>query len=244
MVREYVPELDLCAFETRGGVDFGDVNINPLELIPSLTLIEAEVDSVIRQGGIPAVVGGDHSITLANLRAVCRNHGPVTLIHFDAHMDLSEQSWGTATHHGTWLRLAIEEGLVRHVFQFGIRGPYGSRQEATTINWYPVTCFTADDIHSGVQPAGFHESGGPYYITFDVDCIDPAYAPGTGTPVPGGLTGPQALQIICSLKGISPIVGYDMVELLPAFDHSGNTALLLAQIGIYLAALTEVRSIK
>ena len=172
-------------------------------------------------------VGGDHSISLPLLRAVVKVHGPINFLHFDAHFDTYPSAYGCEYHHGSFLRHAVEEKLINQVWQFGIRGPLVIKEDQDFSKKHKIRFFTVDEIKKrGVDvlsdlPLPLK---GPAYISFDVDCLDPAYAPGTGTPVVGGLTTYEVQQIFRHLK-IEQLVGADVVEVNPAYDHGDITSL-------------------
>lgn len=176
-------------------------------------------------------VGGDHSITLPLLRAVSKFHGTkLSLIHFDAHLDTYPAAWGCEYHHGSFLRHVVEEGLVdsKQCLQVGIRGPLAGADDLDFVKKYGLQVATMDDIRRG-SLSDFLKTLPvfdklPTYITFDIDCLDPSCAPGTGTPVPGGLTTYETQQILRALK-VKNLVGADIVEVSPPFDPSEITSL-------------------
>jgi guanidinobutyrase len=192
---------------------------------------------VLASGCIPLTMGGDHTIALPILRAVAERHGPVTLVHVDAHADVNDEMFGERIAHGTPFRRAVEEGLLinNKVWQIGLRG---SGYAADDFDWPRQQGFTVVPAHevwwTSLAPlmARVRERIGPatpVYLSFDIDGIDPSYAGGTGTPEIGGLTVPQGLEIIRGLRGLN-LVGCDLVEVAPAYDTSGNTALLAANL--------------
>jgi agmatinase len=205
------------------------------------------VGDVLRHGATPFLVGGDHSLTCPALRAVADRHGPVALVHFDAHLDTSgPEVWGDAFHHGTPIRRALEEGLVApgQLWQIGIRGSWGGPSDGRLAAEHGGT-IVDPDVVAARGPAAvareLRESVGdrPVYLTFDVDAVDPAFAPGTGTPVPGGLTSREALAMLRGLAGLY-LVGMDVVEVAPALDYADLTSHLAAHVlfeGLALAAL-------
>ncbi|HLK35773.1 MAG TPA: arginase family protein [Polyangiaceae bacterium] len=192
---------------------------------------------MVRTRAVPFAVGGDHSIALPAMRAVAKEHGPLAVIHVDAHLDTSDDAvWGDAYRHGTPLRHAIEEGLVERgqLHQVGVRAPWGYPEEGTLAANHGAVLHDAEAIAErgavavGAQIAqtiGAH----PVYLTFDIDGVDPAFAPGTGTPVPSGLTSREAISLLRSLAGIR-LVAMDLVEVCPALDHADVTAHLAAQL--------------
>jgi agmatinase len=209
--------------------------------------VEAEVRGLLRGGAVPFLVGGDHSVALPALRAVAKTHGPVAVIHLDAHLDTSgPETWGEPFHHGTPLRHAIEEGLVLpgQLHQVGLRGPWSGPEDGGLAEEHGAHAVTADELaHRGGAGVGAALRAAigdrPAYLTLDVDAIDPAFAPGTGTPVPGGLTSREVIALLRALAGVR-LVGMDLVEVCPALDHADLTSHLAAHLlfeGLALAAL-------
>jgi agmatinase len=193
------------------------------------------------------VVGGDHSITLPVLRALAHRHGPLAVVHFDAHLDTSgPEAWGDEHHHGTPLRHAIEEGLIAdgQLYQLGVRGPRGTREDDALVRRRGHTLLSAEligDRGPRRVAAELRERIGarPVYVTFDLDAIDPAFAPGTGTPVPGGLTAREAMALVRGLAGLD-LCGADLVELCPPLDHADVSAHLSAHLVWELLAAMAV----
>ena len=216
-------------------VDYGDVSFDFAhgERIPGI--IEEQISAIVRAGVAPLSLGGDHWVSLPALRAVHRRHGPLSLVHFDAHTDTWEDEPGRHYHHGTMFRHAADEGLIvpgRSV-QIGIR-----THNPDTMGFHILD---APRVHAGgTQPVidAVREltAGHKVYLTFDIDCLDPAFAPGTGTPVSGGLSSAQAIAILSGLAGID-VVGADVVEVAPAYDSAQTTALAAAHIGFLILGL-------
>lgn len=210
--------------------DVGDCPTVPIDLATTYQKIETHFTSILKAGKRFMSVGGDHSTTLPVLRAVRKHVGqPVTLIHFDAHLDTYPAAWGFEYHHGAFARHAVEEGLIdpKKSWQFGLRGPLAGGDDLDFIKKHGLNSTTVDDIRIGGLEAFLAKLPvfeGPVYITYDIDCLDPAFAPGTGTPVPGGLTTYEVQRIFRAMK-IKNLVGCDLVELSPPFDHSDITAL-------------------
>jgi guanidinopropionase len=212
--------------------DIGDCPIVPIDQAQSYSKIEKFVGEVLSAGKKIIWVGGDHSTTLPVLRALHRHYGqPLGFVHFDAHLDTYPAAWGQEYHHGAFARHAIEEGLVdpKKMLQLGIRGPLAGGEDLDFVRKNQITVKTVDDVRSGTLDQ-FLESlpvfdSTPTYISFDVDCLDPAYAPGTGTPVVGGLTTYETQRILRALK-IPNLVGGDVVEISPPFDHADITSLV------------------
>lgn len=215
--------------------DVGDVPVVPVSLQESYARIETFFDTVLAHGKKVIACGGDHSTTLPILRAMKRRHGRLNLVHFDAHLDTYPAAWGQEYHHGAFLRHAIDEGLVdpARTLQIGIRGPLAAEGDLDFPRVQGVMVTTVDNVRIGGLEAFIQRlpsfAEGPTYISFDVDCLDPAYAPGTGTPVPGGLTTYETQRILRALE-IGDLVGGDVVELSPPFDHSDITALAAVDV--------------
>ena len=236
LLRPYNMATGAAPFDTLQVADLGDVAINTFNLQKSVELIAAHYQPVLDSGCIPLTLGGDHTVVLPILRAVARRHGPVALIHVDAHADVNEAMFGEAIAHGTPFRRAVEEGLLQtdKVWQIGLRGSGYSmedfdwpRQQGFTLVpahevWYQSLAPLMGRIRAAIGSA-------PCYLSFDIDGIDPAYAGGTGTPEVGGLSVPQALEIVRGCRGLN-LVGADLVEVAPPYDPSGNTALLGANL--------------
>lgn len=236
MLRPYNMATRAAPFNSLQVADIGDVPINTFNLQKSMGIIESFYDQVLEHDCRPLTLGGDHTIALPILRAMRKKYGPVGLIHVDAHADINEHMFGEKIAHGTPFRRAVEEGLLDcdRVVQIGLRG---TGYAADDFDWSRDQGFRvvpAEECwnHSLVSlMAEVREKigGGPVYISFDIDGIDPAYAPGTGTVEIAGLTVPQALEIIRGAWGLD-IVGGDLVEVSPPYDTSGNTALLAANL--------------
>lgn len=210
--------------------DIGDCPTVPIDQKACFERIQSFVGDLLKHDKKFVAIGGDHSITLPVLRKVREKYGvPLRLIHFDAHLDSYPAAWGCEYHHGTFVRHAVEEKLIDPInsHQIGIRGPLAGADDLDFVRKHKINVHTVDDIRSGLKEfckkiGSFDER--PTYISFDIDCLDPAYAPGTGTPVVGGLTTYETQQILRSFK-IKNLVGADIVEISPPFDHSDITAL-------------------
>jgi len=224
-------------FDSLQVADLGDVPINTFHLPKSVDLIERYYRPIVDSGCIPLTLGGDHTIVLPILRAVAARHGPVAVIHVDAHADVNEHMFGEPLAHGTPFRRAVEEGLLQgdKVWQIGLRGTgyaahdfdwprsQGFRLVPAHEVWWRSLAPLMAEVRAVIGPDT------PTYLSFDIDGIDPAYAGGTGTPEIGGLTVPQALEIVRGCRGLN-LVGCDLVEVSPPYDPSGNTALLGANL--------------
>jgi guanidinobutyrase len=237
LLRPYNMATGAAPFDTLQVADLGDVPINTYSLEKSMAIISAFHDQVLAAGCRPITLGGDHTIALPILRSIARKHGPVALVHVDAHSDVNDEMFGEPVAHGTPFRRAVEEGLLAcdKVWQIGLRGTgyaaddfdWPRRQGFTIVQahevWYRSLAPLMAEVRERIGPDH------PVYITFDIDGIDPAFAGGTGTPEIGGLTVPQALEIVRGCRGLN-VVGADLVEVAPPYDPSGNTALLGANL--------------
>jgi agmatinase len=236
--------------------DAGDAPVSPFDLPGSLDAIAAFASTLADPGTRLLAVGGDHSIALANLRATRHRLGGRTrpaLVHVDAHLDTTHEVWGSRYSHASPFRRAIEEGLIdpKRMISLGIRGPLNSRDDLDFARAAGITIIPADELIGAAAPRGlarvarFVKSlrGAPTYLSFDIDAVDPAFAPGTGTPAPGGLSSAEALALLRALRGVN-LAGADVVEVLPDRDHAGMTALLAATVVfeiLSLAALSTAR---
>ncbi len=237
VVQSFHPACKRDVFRDLRVIDHGNVAVPPFTPAVARAAIESEIALILRAGAVPFVVGGDHSITYPVLRAVAELHGPVALIHVDAHLDTSgPEVWGDAHHHGTPIRHAITEGLVARgcLHQVGIRATWGTSEDGALAadHWARLYDMEALDDEGVVAVAAqIREQVGdrPVYLSFDIDAVDPAYAPGTGTPVPGGLSAREALRLVRALAGVD-LVGMDVVEVCPPRDVSDITVHLAAHL--------------
>jgi len=232
MIRPYNMATRAKPFESLQVADIGDVPINTFDLKKTVGIIEKAYDGILAHGAIPLTLGGDHTLTLPILRAVRKKHGPVALIHVDAHADINDEMFGEKIAHGTPFRRAVEEGLLAcdKVFQIGLRGSGYSPEDFEWPRKQGFTVVTAEECwYKSMAPlmeqvrakVGNH----PCYLSYDIDSLDPAFAPGTGTVEVGGLSTWQALEIIRGCRGLN-LVGGDLVEVSPPLDPVGNTALI------------------
>ena len=245
LTRGFHPEAGVDLFDVLRCADGGDVPCVPMSMERTQLALAARAKQIAAAGAVPAFVGGDHSISLGLLRGLAEVHGPLGLVHFDAHSDTFGPAWDVDLHHGTIFRLAADEGLLArdHVVQIGIRGPFTSSTDLDGARSRGFRIVTIDECKQDLAAVeaiiASLRSAQKLYVSFDMDAIDPAYAPGTGTPVPGGLTSYEALRLVRALAGL-PIVGCDVVEISPDHDPSGNTVLLaatlLAEMLVALAA--------
>lgn len=245
--RGHHPERNVSVFEKLRCADGGDILCVPMSTERSLDNITERIGEIARADAVPIMVGGDHTVTLGSLRALHRVHGPLGLIHIDAHSDTFGPAWDVDLHHGTVFRHALKEGLLRpsDVLQLGIRGPFTAAEDLAFAHGAGIRVVMIDEIKRDLldvrRMISEVSSRGRTYVSFDMDGVDPAYAPGTGTPVPGGLTSYEALQLLRGIYG-AEVVGADVVEISPDHDSSGITALLAVSVlGELLAALAEAR---
>ena len=235
IIRPWNPVLQVNPFAKHRTADFGDLPVNPLSIEDTFRRIEKGIQPLLDAGGRSVCVGGDHSVSLPLLRAVGRKHGPVSLVQFDAHNDLWDEYFGSKYSHGTPFRRAFEEGLLEDgsVLQVGLRGQVYSEQDFDFAREHRVKMVTAEEFHSQgiavVKRLLDAFRGKAVYITLDIDVVDPAYAPGTGTPQVGGLTSVQILELVRALRGLR-IVGCDLVEVSPPYDTGEITSLLAANL--------------
>jgi agmatinase len=247
LIRAWNPVLRVAPFEKLRVADWGDVDVVPISIERTFEAIEADVGPLVAAGVTPVSVGGDHSVTLPLLRCLARRHGPLGLVHFDAHPDTWDEYFGSRHFHGTTFRRAVEEGVVdgRRTIQVGIRGPlYGPDDFDfhATHGLEAVRIEVVKERGTGWVAERFARlAGGPVYCSFDIDAVDPAYAPATGTPEVGGLTAYEALALVRSLRGLD-LVGADVVEVSPPYDGPGQiTSLLAANLLFELVSLLALR---
>jgi agmatinase len=232
----YHPGLDVTPYERIQVVDAGDVPCNPFSIDEALKQIDGHATGLISGTRRLITVGGDHTVALPLLRAVTRVHGPVALVHFDAHLDTWDTYFGASRTHGTIFRRAFEEGLLveDHSIHVGIRGPLYSGQDLVDDASFGFQVVRADDLDrlgtDGVLDRIRSRTGdAPVYLSVDIDVLDPAFAPGTGTPEVGGLSSRELLRILRGLRG-DTLVAADVVEVSPPYDHAEVTSLAAATV--------------
>jgi agmatinase len=236
LIRPYSYFQKVAPFDVLNVADVGDVDAPPVSIEQCYEVVEARIGAIADAGATPMVVGGDHSISLPILRALAARHGTLALVQFDAHIDTWDEYFGGKYFHGTPFRRAIEEGLVdgRRFIQVGIRGPMYGEDDFDFHRAHGITMIDIEQVKergvAWVVDRIREVATGPAYMTFDIDSVDPAFAPGTGTPEVGGLTSHEAQRLVRGLAGLS-LVGGDVVEVAPIFDGPGQiTALLAANI--------------
>jgi guanidinopropionase len=243
LIRSWHPVLKVHPFERLQVADCGDIDVNPSSIEATYAAITAKVDAVVAAGAAPVCVGGDHSVTLGILRSLAKRHGPLGLVHFDAHPDTWDQYFGSKFFHGTPFRRAVEERLIdpRRMIQIGIRGPLYGPEDFAFHDEHGIEVVRIEAIkEEGTAPVAARLArlrGAPVYCSFDIDAVDPAFAPGTGTPEVGGLTSYEALALVRALAGLE-LIGADVVEVSPPYDGPGQvTALLAANLLFELVCL-------
>ena len=235
MIRPWNPVLKVNPFEKWRIGDFGDLSINPLSIEDTYKRISEQLTAVLQSGTKPVCVGGDHSILLPILRAIHKQLGPVGFVQLDAHGDTWGGYFGSPHSHGTPVKYAVEEGLIAKGFrlQVGLRGQLYGEGDFDFARKHGIEIITCEQFHrDGLGPVRRHlKKFGkrPTYVTFDIDVVDPAFAPGTGTPQIGGLSSAQALELVRSLRGLN-LVGSDLVEVSPPYDSQEITSLLAANL--------------
>ena len=229
ILKPYNPIVDVNIFDHCSGVDYGDIDTVPGFIEETYEKIEEGFRPIFDKGVVPFCLGGDHSITLAELRAAAKSRGPVALVHFDSHSDTGDLYFGKLYNHGTYFRRAIEEGLIlpEHSIQVGLRGPLYDPTQLDFVTEAGVEVMSNWDV----RKAGIEETAArirrrvgdrPVFVSFDIDFLDAAYAPGTGTPEICGFNTLEAQQLVLEgLKGMN-FVGFDLVEVLPATDSPGK----------------------
>ena len=217
-------------------VDYGDVSVIPTSIEHTMTAITEMASEIISTGTKLITLGGDHSIALPLLRTHAKKHGPVSLVHIDAHIDTWEAEFEAIPYsHGTPFRYALQEGLIRKdaYIQVGIRGPVSGDNDYPEALELGARMITIHEVMEKGIPAVLDEIKarvqGPLYVTLDIDSADPAFAPGTGTPEPGGMTSYQLLSLVRGLRGLD-IVGADVVEVSPPYDHGDITSILASNL--------------
>ncbi|ANZ38902.1 agmatinase [Lentzea guizhouensis] len=247
LLRPYHPGLDVSPFERVQVADGGDVAVNPFHIGEAIETIEGAASELQAGGTRLVTIGGDHTIALPLLRAVSRIHGPVALLHFDAHLDTWDTYFGEPYTHGTPFRRAVEEGILdtEAISHVGTRGPlYGKKdlEDDRRLGFGIVT--SSDVLRRGVDETvdALRQRIGsrPVYVSIDIDVLDPAHAPGTGTPEAGGMTSRELLEILRGLRGLN-LVGADVVEVAPAYDHADITSVAASHVAYDLVSLMALK---
>lgn len=246
LLRPYNPAQDVEPFSSQQVADAGDISANPFNILEAVDQIERGATELSSGGTRLVTLGGDHTIALPLLRVVARKHGPVAVLHFDAHLDTWDTYFGAPITHGTPFRRASEEGLIdltasTHV---GIRGPLYGPEDLRDDARLGFAIISSAEIESEGLPRAIDRmltrlGDRPTYISVDVDVLDPAHAPGTGTPEAGGMTSRELLAMIRALRAVN-LVGADVVEVAPAYDHAQITAIAASHIAYeIISAMTK-----
>ena len=246
LLRPFNPALGVEPFGRQQVADAGDISVNPFDLAEAIGQIEAASDDLRADGAMLLTLGGDHTIALPLLRSLSRDVGKIAVLHFDAHLDTWDTYFGAPYTHGTPFRRASEEGLLdlEHCLHVGIRGPLYSGQDLADDRVLGFQVVRADDYETDTV-AGIVErmrsrlGGAPVYVSVDIDVLDPAHAPGTGTPEAGGLTSRELLNTLRGLVGLD-VVGADVVEVSPPYDHAEMTGIAAAHVAYELLSVLAV----
>jgi agmatinase len=244
LLRPYNPALDVNVVETLSIIDYGDLPVSPGDTQRTYRQVEEALAPLVEAGVFPLALGGDHSVTLAELRVLARRHGPLALVQLDAHGDTWDEYFGQRYFHGTTFKRALEEQLIepKASIQAGLRGSLYGAEDLESARELGFAVMPCDQVRT-LGPGGFASlvatriGARPVFLSFDVDVLDPAFAPGTGTPEVGGLSTAEALGVLRALRGIQ-LVGADVVEVSPPYDGPGQqTALAGANVAYELLSL-------
>ncbi len=248
LLRPYNPAAGVAPFARLQVADAGDIAVNPFDITEAIGRVEAGASALTAGGARLLTLGGDHTIALPLLRIAARRHGPVAVLHFDAHLDTWDTYFGAAYTHGTPFRRASEEGLIdrEHSVHVGIRGPLYAASDLTddsVLGFRIISCPEVESIGvTGLLERMHARLGGrPVYVSVDIDVLDPAHAPGTGTPEAGGLSARELLVALRSLSTVT-LVGADIVEVAPAYDHAEITGIAAAHVGYELISAMAAAS--
>jgi agmatinase len=240
-------ELDIAPFDALQAVDAGDVAVTPFAIDDAMRQIERHACGLIDPTHRVIVLGGDHTVALPMLRSLHRIHGPVSLVHFDAHLDTWDTYFDAPVTHGTIFRRAFEEGLLieDHSIHIGIRGPLYGKPDLADDQRFGFRTIRSSDLSSlglagVIQAIETRTAGHPVYLSIDIDVLDPAFAPGTGTPEMGGFTSRELLEVLRGLRTLN-LVGADVVEVSPPFDHAEVTSLAAATVVFDIVGLLAAR---
>jgi agmatinase len=247
MLRNYNPLLGVDVVEKLSLVDYGDVPTVPGSTVDSLARSAAAIEEVARAGVTTLCLGGDHTVLLAELRALAAVHGPLALVQLDSHHDLWDEYFGQKLFHGSVVRRAVEEGLIdpERSIQAGLRGSLTEAGDVGLPARFGIDALSYEEL-AALGPAGFSNrvrdrvGSAPCFLSFDVDFVDPAFAPGTGTPEVGGPSSREALTYVRSLAGLD-FRGFDCVEVAPPYDPAGITAFLAANACFEMLSLLALR---
>ncbi|CAN5519682.1 agmatinase [soil metagenome] len=247
LLRPYNPALDVSPFAIAQVADAGDISANPFNINEAIESVEAAALDLTAGGASLVTIGGDHTIALPLLRAAAQRHGPVALVHFDAHLDTWDTYFGAEYTHGTPFRRAVEEGILdtEALSHVGIRGPLYGKKDLEDDRRFGFGIVTSADVYyQGVREIvdKLRDRLGtrPVYVSIDIDVLDPAHAPGTGTPEAGGITSRELLEILRGFRGLN-VIGADVVEVSPAYDHAQLTGVAASHVAYDLVSLLALR---
>ncbi len=248
LLRPFNPALGISPFARLQAVDAGDLPVSPFDIAGAIGAIERGARGLLERVPRLLTLGGDHTIALPLLRAFAGVHGPLAVVHFDAHLDTWDTYFGAAYTHGTPFRRAFEEGLLDPAgcLHVGIRGPLFTADDLardSDVGFQVVSAPEVDDLGAGglAERVADRVAGRPVYVSVDIDVLDPAFAPGTGTPEAGGLTSRELLAVLRSFAGLD-LVGADIVEVAPAYDHAQITGIAAAHAGYELLSVIAART--
>jgi len=246
LLRTYNPALDVSPFDTLQVADAGDIATNPFNINEAIDTIEGAARELTSDGARLITIGGDHTIALPLLRAAAAKHGPVALVHFDAHLDTWDTYFGAEYTHGTPFRRAVEEGILdtEALSHVGIRGPLYGKRDLEDDRRFGFGIVTSSDIYyqgvvEVIDKLRKRLGNRPVYVSIDIDVLDPAHAPGTGTPEAGGVTSRELLEILRGFRGLN-LVGADVVEVSPAYDHAELTGIAASHVAYDLVSLMAI----
>jgi agmatinase len=239
LLRPYNPALDVNVVDALSIVDYGDLPVSPGDTERTYAQVEEALAPIVEAGAFAVALGGDHSITLAELRVLARKHGPLALVQLDSHGDVWEAYFGQQYFHGTTFKRAAEEGLLdaKASVQAGMRGSLYGAQDLQDARDLGFTVLSTDELRS-LGPGGYGDlvrstvGDRPAFVSFDIDFLDPAFAPGTGTPEVGGFSTAEALAFVRALRGVR-LVGCDLVEVSPPYDGPGMVTALAGATVLY-----------
>ncbi len=247
LLRPYNPAMDVSPFEIAQVADAGDIAANPFNIHEAIETIEAGAVELTADGARLVTIGGDHTISLPLLRAAAQRHGPVALVHFDAHLDTWDTYFGAEYTHGTPFRRAVEEGIVdtEALSHVGTRGPLYGKKDLEDDRRFGFGIVTSADVYyqgvaEVVDKLRQRLGNRPVYVSIDIDVLDPAHAPGTGTPEAGGMTSRELLEILRGFRGLN-VIGADVVEVAPAYDHAEITGVAAAHVAYDLVSLLALK---
>jgi agmatinase len=231
LLRPYNPAANVSPFATQQVVDAGDIAANPFDIEEAISSIHKSYDQLSERAKKILTIGGDHTITLPILRSLKAKHGPISVVHFDAHLDTWDSYFGADFTHGTTFRRASEEGLLdpEGCMHIGIRGPLYAAKDLTDDKALGFQIFSSVEfqdlgVNAAIEKMKARVGNRPVYISIDIDVLDPAHAPGTGTPEAGGLTSRELLSVLRATAGMN-VIGADIVEVAPAYDHAQITGI-------------------